>query len=384
METIIACAMPAFYLVLPLGIVAATEFSGVVAKIGPLISCYIIGIVIGNAGILPETGPAVLDAIASAAAALAMPFMLFPLNPRRVRALPRSAVLSMLFAFVSVTICAAAGFFLFASRVPEAWKIAGLLVGVYTGGTPNLAAIQSALRLEMNSYLAVHTSDVVMSGLYLLFLISAGKSIIRKILPAYRSGNAEEEKISGLSLRALKDMTRPEKRGTVLETVVAGVLVTAAGFALSLPAGKNSATLAAILAISSLSIAVSFLKRTRKWTQSFHIGEYVVLVFCAAAGSMADLTRVFSAVPQIMLYLTFSLLTSILLHIVLCRIFSIDADTMMITSTAAVFSPPFVGMVAVAIGNRAVIVPGITAGLIGYAAGNYLGITLAHALRLFG
>jgi len=99
---------------------------------------------------------------------------------------------------------------------------------------------------------------------------------------------------------------------------------------------------------------------------------------------MADLRRVFSAVPQILLYVGFALLASILLHLILCRIFSIDADTMMITSTAAVFSPPFVGMVAVGIGNRDIIVPGITVGLIGYAVGNYLGISVAQALRLFG
>ncbi len=384
MEVLIACAVPAFYLVLPLGIVAASEFSGIVSRVGPLISCYIIGIVIGNSGILPETGPAVLDTIASTAAALTMPFMLFPLNPLRVRALPKAAFVSMLFAFLSITVAAAAGYFLFAASVPEAWKIAGLLAGVYTGGTPNLAAIQAALRLEMNSYLAVHTADVMLSGLYLFFLISSGKTLIRKILPAYRSGHAGEEKISPLSLRTLKEMTRPEKRRSVAETAAAGLLVTAAGFALSLFAGNDNAAPAAILAISTLSILVSFLKRARTWTQSFHIGEYAVLVFCTAAGSMADLRRVFSAVPQILLYVGFALLASILLHLILCRIFSIDADTMMITSTAAVFSPPFVGMVAVGIGNRDIIVPGITVGLIGYAVGNYLGISVAQALRLFG
>lgn len=384
MELIIACAMPAIYLVLPLGIVAATEFSGAIARVGPLISCYIIGIVIGNSGILPDTAPAILDGIASTSAALAMPFMLFPLNLRRVRALPRTALVSMLLAFFSITLAAAAGYLIFSGAVPEAWKIAGLLVGVYTGGTPNLAAIQSALRLDMNSYLAVHTADVVMSGLYLVFLISAGKTLIRRILPAYRSSGREEETITGLSLHSLREMARPEKRRLVLETLGAGLLVTAGGFALSLFVGPHQATLVAILGISSLSIAVSFFKRAQKWTQSFHIGEYAILVFCAAAGSMADLSRVFSVVPQIMLYLGFSLLVSILLHLLLCRLFSIDADTMMITSTAAVFSPPFVGMVAVGIGNRDVIVPGITAGLIGYAAGNYLGISLAQLLRLFG
>lgn len=37
---------------------------------------------------------------------------------------------------------------------------------------------------------------------------------------------------------------------------------------------------------------------------------------------------------------------ALMLHIILSKIFRIDADTMMITSVAMVFSPPFVPMMA--------------------------------------
>ncbi|MFW5688791.1 MAG: hypothetical protein ACOC1U_04385 [Spirochaetota bacterium] len=52
-------------------------------------------------------------------------------------------------------------------------------------------------------------------------------------------------------------------------------------------------------------------------------------------------------------------------------------DTMIITSTAAVCSPPIVGMVGIAVRNRAIISAGIVVGIIGYAVGNYLGIFIA-------
>ena len=97
---------------------------------------------------------------------------------------------------------------------------------------------------------------------------------------------------------------------------------------------------------------------------------------------MADFTKLVTTIPTILGYVTVAVVVSVMIHILLCRIFSVDADTMMITSTSAIYSPPFVTAVAIAIGNRNVIFAGITTGIIGYAAGNYLGVFLAEMLTL--
>jgi uncharacterized membrane protein len=62
-------------------------------------------------------------------------------------------------------------------------------------------------------------------------------------------------------------------------------------------------------------------------------------------------------------------------------LFKIDADTLMISSTALICSPPFVPVVAGALKNRQVILSGLTVGIIGYAAGNYLGYLMAQILQ---
>ncbi|MBS4059644.1 MAG: DUF819 family protein, partial [Bacteroidetes bacterium] len=73
---------------------------------------------------------------------------------------------------------------------------------------------------------------------------------------------------------------------------------------------------------------------------------------------------------------------SLFMHVLLSKIFKIDADTVMITSTAMICSPPFVPVVAGAIKNKEVILPGITIGIIGYAIGNYLGFLIANLLKV--
>ena len=57
--------------------------------------------------------------------------------------------------------------------------------------------------------------------------------------------------------------------------------------------------------------------------------------------------------------------------------FRVDVDTAIITSTAAVFGPPFVPPIADALDNKGVLLSGLTTGLVGYAVANYLGLGLA-------
>ena len=74
------------------------------------------------------------------------------------------------------------------------------------------------------------------------------------------------------------------------------------------------------------------------------------------------------------------MLGSLAFHLALCRVSRIDRDTTIITSTAALFGPAFIGPVAVRLANRAVFVSGLMSGLVGYAVGNYLGLLVAWLL----
>jgi len=71
----------------------------------------------------------------------------------------------------------------------------------------------------------------------------------------------------------------------------------------------------------------------------------------------------------------------LVLHLLLARLFRIDRDTVMITSTAALYGPVFVAQVATVIGNKKLVLAGIALGLLGYAIGNYLGLSLAYVLK---
>ena len=74
---------------------------------------------------------------------------------------------------------------------------------------------------------------------------------------------------------------------------------------------------------------------------------------------------------------------SIILHLLLAWLFKIDADTALITSTAGIFGPHFIGPVATVLKNKQIVVSGITTGLVGFAVANFLGLGLSYVLRYF-
>ena len=78
----------------------------------------------------------------------------------------------------------------------------------------------------------------------------------------------------------------------------------------------------------------------------------------------------------------FAVFVSLLVHAIICRVLKVDADSMTITSVAFINSPPFVPMVAAAMQNKRVLVTGLSAGIVGYAIGNHLGVIIAELLSL--
>lgn len=139
-----------------------------------------------------------------------------------------------------------------------------------------------------------------------------------------------------------------------------------------------------ILSITTLAILASLTKPLNKIEKTFQLGMYLILVFSLTIASMADLKSMLGiGMLNLILFITWCYFGSLILHLILAKIFRVDADNFLITSTAFIFSPPFVPLVANALKNKDVIITGITGGIIGYILGNYFGVGLAYFLKGF-
>jgi len=353
-------------------------------KINIIVACYILGLLIGNTGLMHENAQSAVDMTASLTAVLAIPLMLFTLNLKKLRKLAGKAGLSMLFASFSVLLISFIAHLLFRSRIPQSWQIAGLTIGVYTGGTPNLAAIRTALNIDLSRYLAIHTADMLWSAIYLMLILTFGK---KRFLPLLQ-GKQEKQDLPGevFSPEAHEHQAPAwdrsvfsKKKGLpLLRNLLLALLLVGAGAGISSLVPESWSTLTAILLITTLALTASLFRRIRETEYSFQLGEYFIYVFCIAAGALGNIKELLSSAPVMILFVGFVLFGSFLLHFLLCKATGIDGATMLCTSTSAICSPPFVPVVALSLDAPQLILPAISTGLIGYALGNYLGTLAAH------
>jgi uncharacterized membrane protein len=136
-----------------------------------------------------------------------------------------------------------------------------------------------------------------------------------------------------------------------------------------------------ILSITSFGLLASLIPTLNKTEKTFESGMYLILIFSLVVASMANIGEFSNIAPDLFLYISLAVFGSLFVHVLIARLFRIDADTVIITSTAMICSPPFVPVVAGALKNREVVIPGLTIGIIGYAVGNYLGFLVANVLK---
>ena len=136
-----------------------------------------------------------------------------------------------------------------------------------------------------------------------------------------------------------------------------------------------------MLMLTTLGVLCSFIKRVREMELSYYVGMYLIYIFSMVIASMADFSHLNleDGINQLAFMLV-AVFFSLALHALGCRLLRVDADSMVISSVAFINSPPFVPMAAAAMRNKEIIVTGLSAGIVGYAAGNHLGVLMMKLL----
>ncbi len=371
----------AFYFVAPALILKACKKISLLKKIGSIAIAYIIGILIGLSKLLPSDIYATQDLLTSITVPLAIPLLLFPSNIKDWFRLAGTSFKSLIVGLVSVLITVIIGYQLFRPEGnPEFWKVGGLLVGVYTGGTPNLASLNVMLDVKPATYLMVHSYDLIIGAFYFLFLITVGQRFFNYFLPSFKSSlslaSAEEE----ILIESYDALFNRKALWPLIKVLGLAILIFAVSGGIALLFPSDYLMIVIILSISTLAILSSLIPGVNKVNESFDLGMYLILVFSIVVASMVDLTNLASPTFAILGYLSFVIFGSLFLQVILSKFTKTDTDTMIITSTALICSPPFVPVVSGALKNKEILVPGITMGIIGYALGNYLGFLVSEFL----
>ena len=376
-----------FYLLAPAGVLWATRKFEVFRRLGPVLSLYILGVVVANVGIFPSDPEAhksflaFQESVSEILVPLALPMMLFGCNFKNF------SVGKSLSAFVvgvlSVAAIVVASYVMFADKLgAEAPKMAASLVGQYTGGAANLASVKQMVGLSTENFVMLSTCNLIVSFFYLMFLMGGGVTMARKIV-GRKSYVVQEVEVSDEN--PYRDFAKRESIMQLLKVLGVSLVVMGISVGVGTVVGGESgiSMVALILTITTLSLLMTLSKKVRSWDKSYDAGMYIIYVFCLVMATMADLSSInWQQSLFVLLFQAVIVFGSLFMTILFARPLGVDADTAVITSNTLVNSPVCVPMIAATMKNRDVVVVGITNGLAGYAVGNYLGYLIFQLLMV--
>ena len=367
-----------------------------VQKAGAILLAYAVGIVLSLTGVSQSADAETAQRLANlktllqnVCVPLGIPLLLFSSDFKQWGRRWKQVAVAFAVGIVAVMAAVTASYYLFRGQgIPELEKAAGLMVGFYTGGTPNVASLKMALQPSAETFLLVNSFEIVITFVLLAFLLFGGYKLVRRWLPYAQPSvavtaapdNPQETAVVRRAVaRAGKVedyrfmFRRPMLKGWLCALGLA-VLIAAVTVAFSFLFPVDYRVVAIVLGITTLSIAASFSERVRRLPKSFELGMYFILVFSVVIASDFNVNHLGTVADKLFYFIATVLGLSIALHFLLAKLCRVEADTFTISMTALIFSPPFVPTVAGAMKNRDCMLTGIVVGLLGYALGNYLGI----------
>lgn len=356
--------------------------------VGATMLVIVFGAVISNLGLVPFESP-VYDIISGPVTSLAIVWLLFAVDVRDLK----EAGPSMLAAFV-IAVCATAvgavvaGFLFQGSFDGQTWKLAGVMTGTYAGGSLNFVAVGRELDFPPALFSAATASDSVMTAVWfgatLMLPLWLGK-----YYPApkhdHEVSRAESRAATGEAEAADDDplADHPFFSGAPLKVLDLSVLL-ALGFALVWAAegiGALMSRIPSIVWLTTFALAVGHTPWVRRLHGTMHLGSLGLHFFLAIIGIASR----FSEIWQVGLDVFWFTALVVLIHGVVvyggARLARLDVETTSVASQAAVGGPS--SALALAVGRewKALVLPGVVVGLLGYAVGNYLGLGVAYWMR---
>ncbi len=250
------------YLLTPIALTLGKRHLPIIEKVGVVSLCYCVGLALGNSGLATEE--ALTIQVLEIVVPLSIPLLLFGADLRIWRTAGTKMLGSFFCGIVAVSVAVAGVSFAFRRTLAsDVADLGGMMMGVYTGGTPNMSAIGIALEVESELFVVLNAADLLFGGAVLLLFISIGKPLIGRILPS-PPANVEVAEL-------VFDETMNAKGATIGLGLAALVLGAAIGISLLVFGMLQEMVI--LLVITSLGIAGATVPHVRSRKGTFAMGN---------------------------------------------------------------------------------------------------------------
>lgn len=350
-------------------------------SLGPVLTVVVFGIILSNTGIVPISHE-VYGTLSTFCVPVSISICMLSMNLTELKKLNKEPVIALISAIASVCLVAIGLGIFFAPRIVEGWKCAGMFVGTYTGGTPNLTAIATGLDCSRETLAAANAADYVVSTPLMVFLFAAPM-----LMKASKKWNKlwpyqfkPEELETGDKEPLMSDKKWSIRDIAWLLTIGFGVTYVTTALAQAIfPADFWKA--GRLLLLTTVSICIAQLKPVQKLRGNLDLGLFISLTFLSTIGFAVDLKQFIGSAFMMTMYVLLMLIGCIVLHLVICRLFKVKYEYVVLSMVGCIVDGPTASLTAAGANWKSLINVGLIMGVLAGAAGNYVGIAVAYAVK---
>jgi uncharacterized membrane protein len=354
-------------------------------QVGAALLVILAAAILANAGLIPSSSnaPPLYEGIFNFVAPLAIFFLLLDVRLRDLR----QAGLPMLLMFglggAATMVGSFVGYYVLAPQehgIPDAFALAGMFTGTYTGGSVNLnaVALQYGVVKEGTLFAAINAADNIVTTAWIVATL-----VLPRLLQRW------------FPRRAAAAVVATENTASEEEPLQVHETVSVFGVALLLALGTGSLFLAHelsrflpvipfVLVLTSIALALAQVPAVQRLRGARMLGYITVLLFLAVIGAYCDVRALIANGSIAVLLLAW---VSIVVGVHAVLLFGIagllkqDWALVSVASNANIGGATTAGVLAVALGRGDLRLPGILAGSVGTALGTFAGVFVAEWLR---
>lgn len=344
-------------------------------KIGSAATAILIALVLSNVGVLPGESP-VYDFLLGRGVIAGIVLVLLNVDIRSVR----SAGAPMLAAFALGAVGSIVGAVVMASLVgssmgSDAARLAGQFSATYIGGGMNYAAVGQALGTRSDLFSAGIAADVIVTAVWLVACLTLPELFQRRA-GATDGAATQGMPAAGDSLgldRLLGSsgtpMTLFDFAG--LTTVTLGTMAASELLAVLWPAMPK------VLWLTTLTLLLAQIPLIRRLSGGVVLGNFLLLLFLASNGAKSVIARIVEVGPAIFYFAAGTVVIHGLIIFGIGFAFKFNGDLLAVASQANVGGSTTAMALAGSRRRTDLILPGVVAGMLGNAIGNYVGVGVA-------
>ena len=335
-------------------------------KVSATLLAILFGAVLSNLGLVPESS-AIYDGIFGPVTSLAIAWLLLSVRFDDLKDAGPRMVGAFGIGVAGTVVGAVAGSTLLAGSFgDEAWQLAGVTTGTYSGGGLNFVAVGREVGLAPSTFAAAAAADNLVTAVWL------GATLL---LPLWLAPRYAPEPA---------DTVRPKLGEGDPPRALDVSLLLALGLALVWASERLAAAapiIPAVLWLTTLALVAGRFRSVRRLSGAMLLGTVALHLFFVVIGIGARVSQIAIVGPEVLYLMLIAVGVHGLLIYGLGRWIKLDVATLSVASQAAIGGPTTAMALAIARNWPTLLLPGMAVGLLGYAVGNYLGIGVGYLMK---